>query len=387
MGMTKEMSKHQKKAARQEERSKVQARQQAMQVLTEQDKVILDMTAAAKAEEEAAVNAEIERQFQEYLVHGEPKFIASRSKRELALLEAKAKFLAAKKETVPKILANTGAKKVINEESLHLTEKYSIQRSDLGKGTYGLVYRAEGPNKKAIVCKVTSLSPLPAQYRFRLQAGFNTLRFLKEHPHMNIVTIIDIFESPDKSYVFMEFFETDLFKRIKKEAPFKQSVGLGIGKQVAAGLTYLHSIGVAHCNLKPHHVLFDLRGNRAVLTGFGWSVVAYDPDRDQAILQKGSKKQKFHHDFAPELMLDDLYDPLAADVWSFGALLVNILTKEHPYEPASTHRIDIQWKLAFKKAGVRLSDKVHDILDKCFGAEPPTRGSMIEILSEFEKPE
>lgn len=246
------------------------------------------------------------------------------------------------------------------------------------------MYRAENPQKRPIACKVTSLTPLPSQYRFRLQAGFNILRYLKDHPHPNIMPIIEIFESPEKSYVFMEAFETDLFKRIKRDGAFKERDGLRIGKEVGSGLLYLHRLGVAHENLKSHHIMFRGRGP-AVITGFGWAVVSYDDDKNEAIRQKGSAKQKFHHDFAPEKMLDDVYDPSAADVWSFGALIVSILTKEHPYEPKSQHRVDVQWKLAFKKAGVRLTDRVHDLLETCFALEPASRGSMIDIMAHFDK--
>ena len=101
-------------------------------------------------------------------------------------------------------------------------------------------------------------------------------------------------------------------------------------------------------------------------------------------MQKGSKKQKFHHDFPPEKMTDDLYDPIAADVWAFGALLVQLMTQEHPYEPKSPHRIDIQWKLAFKKAGIKLSDKVHDTLDLCFRMDPSSRGTMVDVLAKLK---
>ena len=83
-------------------------------------------------------------------------------------------------------------------------------------------------------------------------------------------------------------------------------------------------------------------------------------------------------------MQEDLYDPMAADVWSFGALVVNILTKEHPYEPKSDHRVDVQWKLAFKKAGVRLSDRLFAALDLCFALDPATRGSMIDVLAALD---
>jgi serine/threonine protein kinase len=249
-----------------------------------------------------------------------------------------------------------------------------------------LLHRAENPAKKQIAVKITTLAPLPTQYRFRLQSGFNILRYLKEHAHANIVPIEEIYESPEKSYVFMDVFETDLFQRIKREAPFKEKEGLRIAKDVAHGLQYLHSIGVAHENLKSHHVLFHAgHDGRAVLTGFGWSVVAFDIEKDEAIKQMGSSKQKFHHDFAPEKMKDDLYDPIIADVWSFAALTVSILTKDHPYEMKSAHRPDIQWKLTFKKNGVKLSDKVYEILEKCFSLDPESRATMIDVVDQFDK--
>ena len=244
------------------------------------------------------IREEVEKQFQEYLVHQEPRFLASRSTRDLAILEAKGKLRDHQRSSLPLILSNAGAKKVINEEALTLTEKYAIQRADLGRGTYGFVYRAESPGKRVLVCKVTSLASLPSQYRFRLQSGFNILRFLQQHPHPNLVSIIEVFESPDKSYVFMDPYETDLFKRLKQEGGMREEQAVTLAQQVGNGLLYLHSIGVAHENLKPHHVLLR-RNSPAVITGLGWAVVAIDADKGSVIRQKGSKKQKFHHDFAP----------------------------------------------------------------------------------------
>ena len=79
--------------------------------------------------QEKAIADEVERLYQDYLVNGEPVFIAARSKRQLAIHNAKNKLKEMRKETIPKILANKGARKVINEEALALTEKYSIQRT------------------------------------------------------------------------------------------------------------------------------------------------------------------------------------------------------------------------------------------------------------------
>lgn len=386
MGMTKEMAKFNRKVAKGEEKQRCEERNAAMAALCLKDQQILLAHEADEKAQEQRIQEEIDKEFQDYLMNGEPVFIASRSKQQLAVLQEKKKMELKRASELPKLLSNSGAKKLVNEDSLAIKEKYTIQRKDIGKGTYGFVYRAEDPDKRQIAVKVTTLKSLPQEYRFRLTAGFNTLRYLKEHPHPNIVSLVEIFESPEKTYIFMEYYEIDLFQRIRKEAPFKEKDGIGIAIQIAEGVKYLHSIGVAHENLKPHHILFKSANGHspAVITGFGWSVVAFDLEKGSVNMQKGSRKQKFHHDFPPEKMTDDLYDPIAADVWAFGALLVQLMTQEHPYEPKSPHRIDIQWKLAFKKAGVKLSDKVHDALEVCFRMDPSTRGTMVDVLSKLK---
>lgn len=275
---------------------------------------------------------------------------------------------------------------MLNEESMARKEKWKLTRQDLGRGNFAVIYKATDPEGRAIACKVTTLKPLSNEYRTRILKSLGIQRFIKDHSHPNICSIYEIFMTAEKLYIFCEAMSTDLLKKIKKEAPFKEETALSIGKDVAEGLAYLHSLGIAHERIRPGHVLLDespAGSGRAKITGLGWATVFFDPEKHSLIPSQGSKKQKFHHFFAPEVMKDAPYDASIADIWSLGTLINVMLTKDWPFEQHNPHPRSVMWKLSFKKARVDLSDTVYNILNKCYSEDPASRGDIFDVLHAF----
>jgi serine/threonine protein kinase len=95
-------------------------------------------------------------------------------------------------------------------------------------------------------------------------------------------------------------------------------------KEIAQGLAYLHSLGITHGDLKPANVLLkssrvDRRGFTCRLADFGFSRLNGQGPGVPATLAYT----------APEAV-EGLITP-ASDVWSFGIMLYEMATGEHPF--------------------------------------------------------
>ena len=377
------MKKIQKEASTQEDKEHRKALIRARKELEAKDSAVLAEQNERLKTQEATIQAEVDVEFQKYLAQ-EAQMEQEEEARIKAAREArKSHFFEFRKKSVPALKSNTGGRKVKTEEFMMNREKYAFSRKEVASGTFSNIYEATDPNKRQIVVKVILLKSLDPQYRFRFMGSYNTLRFLIEHPHPNLVPIVEVFESPEKVYVFMDrMVPGDLLARIKREGPFPEAVALKWCRGVGEGLLYLHSIGIAHENIKPESIMFDAKGAPRI-GGLGWSVVYFDPEKDEVMKPNGSSKSKFHHHMAPERMKDDPYDPTKADVWSFGVLIVILLTKEWPFQFKNRHRRDIQWKLAFKKTKIPLTDSIWSILEKCFHEKPTSRSTLLEVMNMF----
>ena len=123
--------------------------------------------------------------------------------------------------------------------------------------------------------------------------------------------------------------------------------------------------------------------SNAKICGLGWVSLFFDPEKGTFIPQQGNKRYKFHHFFAPEVMMDQPYDPSIADIWSFGTLLNIMPTKGWPFEQHNSYSRDIMWKMSFKKSRVELSDRVYSILSKRYVETPAERPDTFTILECF----
>jgi len=92
-----------------------------------------------------------------------------------------------------------------------------------------------------------------------------------------------------------------------------------VALEVLEGLAELHDIHVVHRDLKPSNVLFSQE--RFLLTDFGIS-----KDRDRPVTQNTFRRAGTGGYAAPEQLLTGREAKPSADVYSFGKLLVFLLT-------------------------------------------------------------
>jgi serine/threonine protein kinase len=90
--------------------------------------------------------------------------------------------------------------------------------------------------------------------------------------HHNVVSLLRILESPDCTYVVMEYCpEGDLFSNITEHGRFvgDDQLAKHAFLQILDAVQYCHSIGIYHRDLKPENILVTDNGHTVKLADFG----------------------------------------------------------------------------------------------------------------------
>lgn len=92
-----------------------------------------------------------------------------------------------------------------------------------------------------------------------------------------------------------------------------------VDAQVGCGLAHMHSVGVAHRDVKPENVVYENRSRSVVrLVDFGFAVVLRDGRRCKTVC--GSPAY-----MAPEIVNNKPYAGPPVDVWALGGLLYELM--------------------------------------------------------------
>ncbi len=202
-----------------------------------------------------------------------------------------------------------------------------------GSGGMAVIYKAiDQALGRTVAVKILrpSLTNDPAFLaRFR-----NEARSVANLAHPNIVTVHDVGSDGPTHYIVMEFIEGQDLKRIIKGdggLPIERALNLAI--QICAGIGFAHRAGLVHADVKPQNILVT-REDVVKVTDFGIAQALSDaqPGERQAVVW-GSP-----HYFAPEQAKGEKPSP-AADVYSIGIVMFEMLTGRLPYSGANQQEL------------------------------------------------
>lgn len=212
--------------------------------------------------------------------------------------------------------------------------------SNLGEGTYGVVYKAIDQRNNEIV----------ALKRIRLEVedegipstALREISLLRELEHDNIVQLKDCVQSEGKLYLVFEFLDRDLKKYMESCSGMLSPILVkSYLFQICRGLAFCHARGVLHRDLKPQNLLVSKDG-RLKLADFGLARSFCPPIRPLT------------HEVVtlwyrpPEILLGcQTYAP-PVDVFAIGTIFVEMVTKR-PLFPGDSE-IDQLYKI-FRQLG------------------------------------
>jgi serine/threonine-protein kinase len=218
-----------------------------------------------------------------------------------------------------------------------LGSAYTIDR-ELGGGGMSRVFLAtENRLNRKVVVKV-----LPRD----LAASVSAERFEREIQlaaqlqQANIVPLLSTGKTDGLPYFTMPFVEGESLRtRMAAESKFSITECVSILRDVARALSYAHSNGVVHRDIKPDNVL--LSHGTAVVTDFGIAKALSDSRSDassSSLTQTGTSLGSPAY-MAPEQVAGDPNVDHRADLYAFGCMGYELLTGEPPFTAATPQRV------------------------------------------------
>ncbi len=204
----------------------------------------------------------------------------------------------------------------------------------LGAGGMGEVYLAEDTKLRRKV----ALKLLPPQFS---ADGERKKRFEKEARavsalnHPNIITIYEIEEAENVSFMATEFIDGQTLRQRIAEKPFSWQETVKIAIQIAGALESAHSVGIIHRDIKPANIMIRRDGIMKVLD-FGL-VKLTAPDSGDFETREHTAPNRVMgtiNYMSPEQALGERIDA-RTDIFSFGVVLYEMLTSKLPFAGAS----------------------------------------------------
>ena len=252
---------------------------------------------------------------------------------------------------------------------------------EIGRGGMGVVYKARQKGlDRTVAIKMILASHLASDEhvrRFQAEA-----KAAAKFHHPSIVQIHEVGRLHDQHYFAMEYIEgTSLARRIDC-SPIDAETAVGWVEEVARAVGRLHREGVVHRDLKPSNILLD-GDEKPYVTDFGLVKVFESDSADTATgVIIGTPSY-----MAPEQAAarSAAVGP-AADIYSLGAILYELLTGRPPYcedTPLETvMRVLVGEPPLPRTINRRIPQELELIVLKCLAKAPADRYLSAEELAD-----
>ena len=212
----------------------------------------------------------------------------------------------------------------------------------IGSGGFGDIHSAKWNGKDVAVKKLR----VQRVSRKRLDQFVDEIKVFCQLQHNNIVEFYGACIKTPNLCIVMELMEESLYDKLHiNEHQFTIKNKMFMVKEMSSGMEYLHSMGVAHCDVKSKNVLlsiFDENEIQVKLTDFGLSLMKNDTEtttssKETLVRDIGTPRYS-----APEVLRGELLDQKAmkiADVYSFGLLVHELFTEEEPFSDLNLHQL------------------------------------------------
>ncbi|KAI5964791.1 STE11 [Candida pseudojiufengensis] len=229
-------------------------------------------------------------------------------------------------------------------------------------------------------------SPLKSQPFFDLlEDQKREMMLLKELSHENIVRYFG--SSTDENYlnIFLEYVPGGSVQTmLNSYGPFEEPLIRNFIRQVLIGLNYLHNEDIIHRDIKGANILIDIKGT-VKIGDFGISKKVSTIDEEDDNFKKTGKRVGLQGSvfwMAPEVVKKLIYTK-KADIWSVGALIIEMFTGRHPFPELSQMQ-------ALFKIGNHIHPKIPEwctidaknFLNKTFELNFEKRPNAFDLLSD-----
>lgn len=247
-------------------------------------------------------------------------------------------------------------------------------RSLIAQGGLGRVYLARDLRLGRLAAiKVIRPDRLRAD---RLRRFVDEARITASFNHPNIVVVYALGSIQGSLYLAMEYLDGEGLDARITSGPLGPREALRIARDVARALEEAHQHGVVHRDVKPSNVVMP-RDGRPRVVDFGLAVRVVDTGDGLIVGTPGY--------LAPEVWRG-VEATAAADMFSFGVVLAEMLLGAHPYRAATT--AEAARRAATVSATIQLPDvppAVAELVRACLSAAPSDRPSASDVVGQLDR--
>jgi mitogen-activated protein kinase 15 len=211
---------------------------------------------------------------------------------------------------------------MLNEEDIdeEILAKYR-PLVELGKGAYGIVWKAEERLTKNTVALKKILGAFNNDVD--AQRTYREVYILQSINHKNIVKLLNVHRARNEFdlYLIFEYMHTDLYHVIYEGGILNDDHKVFVCFQLFSTLLYLESLRVVHRDLKPANILIDSNCTMK-LADFGLARTVEQVQHVFGPIMTENVATKLYR--APEVMLGSKHYSFPVDMWSAGCIIAEM---------------------------------------------------------------
>lgn len=223
---------------------------------------------------------------------------------------------------------STGSTVILEEDSRAKPTlgRYEILEQ-IGKGAMGIVYKGRDPklNRLTAIKTIRFTDEFDEDQVEKIKKQFShEAEVVAKLSHLNIVTVYDVGEDMELSYLAMEYLEGESLEKYTRAGnllPIEKVID--VISQVCDGLEYAHNHGIVHRDIKPANIMI-LKDGLVKITDFGIARVT-ESSRTHTGIIKGTP------DYMSPEQAKGLKLTGQSDIFSLGVVFYQLLTGRLPF--------------------------------------------------------